>query len=185
MSAPSITVRESRPEDVADIQRIYAHHVDTGTASFEEVPPSVDDMAERRAAVLAFGAPYLVAELNGVVQGYAYAGPFRARSAYRYTVENSIYVEPAAAGNGIGTRLLGALVDLCTDLGYRQMIAVIGGSDNAGSIALHRKLGFTHAGTLNATGLKFGGWVDTVLMQRALGDGAANIPQERPQERRK
>ena len=177
MTGPALTIRDARPGDAADIQRIYAQHVLTGTASFEEIPPSVDDMAERMAAVFDLGAPYLVGEIGGTVQGYAYAGPFRPRVAYRYTVENSIYVDPAATGQGLGTRLLSALIERCEAAGFRQMIAVIGGSDNTASITLHTRLGFTHMGTLNATGLKFGGWVDTVLMQRALGPGDETLPE--------
>jgi phosphinothricin acetyltransferase len=170
-------VRESKPEDVADIQRIYAHHVLHGAASYEEIAPDSAEIAKRRQAVLDIGAPYLVAELNGVVQGYAYAAKFRPRSAYRYTLEHSIYVAPEATGHGIGTRLMTELIERCTALGYRQMIAVIGGSDNLASINLHKRLGFTMAGRLKASGLKFGAWVDTVLMQRALGDGDTTLPE--------
>ena len=172
----TIFVRDSLPEDAADIQRIYAHHVLSGTASFEEVPPDTTEIARRRQAVVDFGAPYLVAELDGKVQGFAYAYTFRARSAYRYTVENSIYVEPAATGHGIGTQLLSELIARCTQQGYRQMIAVIGGDANVASIHLHQRLGFTMAGRLKSTGFKFGAWVDTVLMQRTLGDGDATQP---------
>lgn len=174
---PTITVRDSRPEDEADIQRIYAHHVQSGTASFEESAPDVVEIAHRREAVIAFGAPYIVAELDGQVQGFAYAYKFRPRSAYRHTVENSIYVEPAATGNGIGTALLRALIERCTALGYRQMVAVIGGAGNTASVNLHKRLGFSVAGQLKSTGFKFGDWVDTIFMQRALGEGDETLPE--------
>jgi len=172
----TLIVRDSQSQDVADIQRIYAHHVLHGTASFEEVAPDAAEIAARRQAVVDFGAPYLVAEFNGTVRGFAYAYTFRPRSAYRHPVENSIYVEPAATGNGIGSLLLSRLIERCTALGYRQMIAVIGGQDNAASVRLHRRLGFVPAGQLKSTGVKFGAWLDTVLMQRALGDGDATLP---------
>ena len=175
-SANSIIIRDSRPEDVTDIQRIYAHHVQNGTASFEEVAPDVDTMAERRQAVLDMGAPYIVAQLNGVVHGYAYATAFRPRSAYRYTAENSIYVEPEATGMGIGSQLLSTLIERCTDLGYRQMVAVIGGAQNLASINVHKHYGFEQVGHLKSTGFKFGAWVDTVIMQRALGPGNDTLP---------
>lgn len=173
----TITVRDSRPEDVADIQRIYAHHVQSSTASFEEVPPDLDEIAHRRQTVVHFGAPYIVAELDGKVQGFAYAYKFRPRSAYRHTVENSIYVEPAATGNGVGTKLLTELIERCTTQGYRQMVAVIGGAGNEASINLHKRLGFEIAGQLKSTGFKFGDWVDTIFMQRALGRGDDTLPE--------
>jgi len=175
-SGKQIIIRESRPDDVTDIQRIYAHHVQTGTASFEEVAPDVDTMAQRRQDVLDVGAPYIVAQLNGVVCGYAYATGFRPRSAYRYTAEDSIYVDPQATGMGIGSQLLGALIERCTDLGFRQMVAVIGGAQNVASINVHKRHGFEHAGQLKSTGFKFGAWVDTVIMQRALGPGDDTLP---------
>lgn len=173
---PLITVRDSRPDDTADIQRIYAHHVQSGTASFEEIAPDEAEIATRRQAVLDLGAPYIVAELNGTVQGFAYANRFRPRSAYRHTVEDSIYVEPAATGNGIGTLLLNTLIERCTQLGYRQMVAVIGGAANVASVNLHKRLGFTVMGQLKSTGYKFGAWVDTIIMQRALGEGDSTLP---------
>lgn len=173
----ALVVRDSQPADVADIQRIYAHHVQHGTASYEEIAPDAAEIARRRQAVLDDGAPYLVAERHGVVQGYAYAAKFRTRSAYRYTLEPSIYVAPDATGLGIGTRLMSELIERCTRLGYRQMIAVIGGADNQASIQLHKRMGFTMAGQLKGSGFKFGAWVDTVLMQRALGDGDTTLPE--------
>lgn len=169
-------IRESQPDDLPVLQAIYAHHVLTGLASFEEVPPDVDEMARRRADVLARRLPYLVAEHGGAVVGYAYAGPYRLRPAYRYTVEDSIYVAHDRTGLGAGRALLGELVARCTAAGCRQMIAVIGDSGNAASITLHARQGFAHAGLLAAVGWKFGRWVDSVLMQRALGPGAAQAP---------
>lgn len=174
--APFI-VRDSVEADVPAIQAIYAHHVLHGTASFELAAPDLATMAERRAGLLAQGYPYLVAEdAAGAVAGYAYAGPFRPRIAYRHTVENSIYVDPQRLGQGIGRALLAALVARCEALGFRQMVAVIGDSANAGSIGLHAAQGFAHCGVLKATGFKFGRWVDTVFMQRALGAGDGTLP---------
>ncbi len=162
---------------MADIQSIYAHHVLHGLATFEEVPPSVAEMAERRATVLAAGLPYLAAEVDGRVVGYSYATAFRPRPAYRYTVEDSVYVRDGMAGRGIGVALLGELVRRCETGPWRQMVAVIGDSANAASISLHRRLGFRPAGTLAAVGFKLGRWVDTVQMQRPLGPGSNAPPQ--------
>ncbi len=153
------------------VQRIYAHEVTTGLATFEEVPPTVDEMLARRDAILAAGLPYLVAELDGAAVGYSYATAYRPRPAYRHTAEDSVYVAPEAQGNGVGRALLTELVARCADAGIHQVIAVIGNSGNAGSIALHKSLGFHHVGTLTAVGYKFGRWVDTVLMQRDLTSG--------------
>lgn len=164
-------IRPSTPADLDAATRIYAHHVRTGSASFELEPPGVEEMARRRAALVEKGLPWLVAEADGQVLGYAYAGPYRTRPAYDWTVEDSIYLAPDQCGRGIGTALLTHLLDDCTALGFRQMIAVIGDSANAGSIALHRSLGFQPAGLLKSVGWKFGRWVDSVLMQRALGEG--------------
>ncbi|CAM3498945.1 Phosphinothricin N-acetyltransferase [Bordetella sputigena] len=161
---------------MAWIQAIYAHHVTQGLASFELSPPSVEEMAARRTAVLRNGLPYLVAEIGGCVVGYSYATAYRPRPAYRYTVENSVYVAPDCAARGIGTALLGTLIQRCEEGPWRQMLAVIGNSRNAGSIALHRRMGFEPVGTLKAVGFKFGQWVDTVLMQRPLGEGCTSAP---------
>ena len=158
------------------IAAIYAHHVLHGLASFEEVPPDIAEMSRRRDDFVARALPYLVAERAGRVVGYAYASPYRTRSAYRFTVEDSIYIEHAEVGRGIGRALLSALIERCTALGYRQMVAVIGGSDTWPSIRLHEALGFARVGVLQAIGFKFGGWVDTVLMQRPLGAGASAPP---------
>ncbi|SON55732.1 N-acyltransferase YncA [Hartmannibacter diazotrophicus] len=158
---------------------IYAHHVLHGLASFEEVPPTLGDMVSRRTSVLAAGLPYLVAEMDGAVVGYAYAGPYRPRPAYRYTVENSVYVRDGLGGHGIGSALLGALIAECEKGPWRQMLAVIGNSENAASIGLHQRMGFRHAGTFTSVGFKFGRWVDSVLMQRPLGPGDTTLPDPR------
>ncbi len=165
-------VRDAREEDIAAVQAIYAHHVLHGTASFEEVPPPASEMQRRRAEVLARGLPYLVAEIDGRVAGYSYATPYRTRSAYRFSIENSVYVDHACHRRGIGRALLAELIARCERGDWRQMIAVIGDSAQAASIGLHASFGFRRAGTLQAVGLKFGRWLDTVLMQRALGQGA-------------
>jgi phosphinothricin acetyltransferase len=170
-------LRASTDEDVAAITEIYAHHVRTGLASFELVPPDAEEMARRRQDVVKRGLPYLVAEIEGRVVGYAYAGPYRPRPAYRFTVEDSIYIHPEHTRKGIGRLLLAAVIARCEDQGYRQMVAVIGDSGNASSIGLHLAFGFEHAGALRNVGFKFGRWVDTVLMQRALGPGGAKLPE--------
>jgi len=179
-SRTSVEIRPSRDEDVPRIREIYAHHVMHGLASFEEVPPSVEDMAGRRRDLLARGLPYLVAEADGMVLGYAYAGPYRTRSAYRFTLENSVYIAQDAIGRGVGRRLLSELIERCTALGYRQMIAVIGDSNHKASIGLHEQAGFRRIGTIEAVGFKFGRWVDSVLMQKALGPGATEPPSAEP-----
>jgi phosphinothricin acetyltransferase len=171
-----IALRPAADGDVARITAIYAEHVLTGFASFEVTPPDAPEIARRRADVLARGLPYLVAELAGAVVGYAYAAPYRLRPAYRYTVEDSIYVHRDAFGRGVGRRLLERLIADCTAGGYRQMIAVIGDSGNRASIALHEACGFRRVGLLPSVGFKFGRWVDSVLMQRALGAGDATLP---------
>ena len=165
-------VRDAREEDMAQVQAIYAHHVLYGTASFEEEPPPLAEMVRRRGEVLAKGLPYLVAELDGHIAGYSYATPYRARSAYRFSIENSVYVDHVRHRSGVGRALLTELIGRCERGEWRQMIAVIGDSAQAPSIGLHAALGFRHVGTLQAVGLKFGRWLDTVLMQRALGSGA-------------
>jgi phosphinothricin acetyltransferase len=169
-------VRDAAEADMAAVRAIYAHHGMHGLASFEEVAPGEAEMRERRAGVLALGLPYLVAELEGRVVGYSYAARYRPRSAYRFTVEDSVYVAEGMAGRGIGTALLRELITRCEAGPWRQMLAVIGNSENAGSIALHRRLGFETAGAFRSVGFKFGNWVDSVLMQRALGAGDATLP---------
>jgi phosphinothricin acetyltransferase len=172
-----VEVRDSVEIDLDAIAAIYAHHVMHGLGSFEETPPGREELARRRAEVLGRGLPYLVAaEGAGRVLGYAYAGPYRTRSAYRHSVESSVYVAPDAARRGVGRKLLAALIARCEAAGFRQMIAVIGDSGNAGSIGLHQALGFRRVGTLEAIGWKHGRWVDSVLMQRALGSGDDSPP---------
>jgi L-amino acid N-acyltransferase YncA len=153
---------------MAQVQAIYAHHVLHGAASFDEEPPPLAEMQRRRADVLGRGMPYLVAEIDGRVAGYSYASPYRARPAYRFTLENSVYVDPARPRAGTGRALLAALIARCEAGEWQQMIAVIGDSANAPSIGLHAALGFRRIGTLHAVGFKFGRWIDSVLMQRAL-----------------
>jgi phosphinothricin acetyltransferase len=169
-------VRASRPADLPAITAIYAHHVLRGLASFELTPPDADEMARRRDEVLARGLPHLVAEANGRLAGYAYAAPYRERPAYRYTLEDSVYIHPDCIGRGIGRALLEVLIEACTVAGYRQLIAVIGDSGNAGSIGLHAACGFVRTGLLPGVGFKFGRWVDSVLMQRDLGAGDRTLP---------
>jgi L-amino acid N-acyltransferase YncA len=176
MQGTDCTIRPSRDEDVAAITAIYAHHVLHGVASFEETPPSIEEIARRRGDIVARGLPYLVAERDGRVVGYCYAGPFRPRIGYRYTLEDSIYIDANEVGRGIGRRLLAPLIERCTELGYRQMVAIIGGQETVASIRLHEALGFKHIGVFPAVGFKFGRWVDTVLMQRPLGPGADTPP---------
>lgn len=169
MSAGALVIRESREADIAAIQAIYAEHVLHGTATFEEVPPDSAEMARRREAIVAIGLPYLVAEEGGRIIGYGYAGTYRPRSAYRFTVEDSIYLAPDCTGRGVGSALLGELIARSTALGMRQMIAVIGDSANRASVRVHERHGFQLTGVLTNVGLKFGRWLDTVIMQRSLG----------------
>lgn len=161
-------IRDATAGDIPAIQAIYAHHVLHGLASFEEIPPGGDEMRARFEAVRAAGKPYIVAELDGAVAGYGYASAYRARSAYRFTVENSIYIDERLRARGVGTALLRALVERCRAGPWRQMLAVIGDSANAASIALHRKAGFREVGVLRRVGYKHGRWVDSVLMQLEL-----------------
>jgi phosphinothricin acetyltransferase len=174
----SPSLRDSRAEDIPAIARIYGHWVRHGLASFELEPPEAAEVARRRAAILDGGYPYVVAEdpVSGRLLGYAYAGPYRTRPAYRFAVENSIYVAPDAGRGGVGQALLAALVARCEAAGFRLMVAVIGDSGNAASIGLHARCGFRHAGLLPAIGWKHGRWVDSVLMTRPLGEGAATPP---------
>lgn len=167
-------IRPSAEADLPAIAAIYGHYVLTSLATFELAPPEVAEMARRRQSLLDKGLPWLVAERAGQVVGYAYAGPYRPRPAYDWTVEDSIYIRHDCAGQGLGRALLEPLIAQVTAMGYRQMVAVIGGGgDNPGSVALHRVCGFRPVGVLDAVGWKFGRWVDSVLMQRALGAGAA------------
>lgn len=175
-SAAPLAVRDAEPADMAAVQAIYAHHVLHGRATFEEVPPTLDELLRRRQAVLAAGLPYLVADLGGRIAGYCYAVPYRPRPAYRHTIEDSVYVAHDQAGRGIGRALLGTLVQRCEVGPWRQLLAVVGNSGNAGSLALHAALGFERIGVLRSVGFKLGQWTDTVLMQRALGPGDAEPP---------
>jgi L-amino acid N-acyltransferase YncA len=170
------SIRPATPDDIAAITRIYAHAVMHGTASFEIEPPSEAEMARRQRDLSDGGYPFLVAELDGTIAGYAYAGPYRSRPAYRWSVEDSVYVDPQAHRRGVGRLLLAALIEAAERSGFRQMIAVIGDSAQAPSIALHRALGFRMVGTLEKVGYKNGRWLDSVLMQRALGTGGATPP---------
>ena len=170
------TLRDSTSGDAEAIAAIYAHHVRFGLGTFEETPPSVDEIRLRHEGILALGLPFLVATASERIVGYAYAGPYRTRSAYRYTLEDSIYVATEAARRGVGRALLARLIERCDALGYRQMVAVIGDSDNQASIRLHVALGFERVGIQPAVGFKHGRWVDSILMQRTLGAGAATLP---------
>ncbi|WP_119273057.1 GNAT family N-acetyltransferase [Taklimakanibacter deserti] len=168
----SFSLRPATEADMPGVQRIYGDHVATGLASFEEAPPSVDDMRARFRSLKSGAFPYIVAERKAEIVGYAYAGPYRTRSAYRFTIENSVYVDRHAAGEGIGRALLSQLIQDCEKGPWRQMIAIIGNSGNRASIALHESLGFHMVGTLREVGFKHEQWVDTVLMQRALNTKA-------------
>jgi phosphinothricin acetyltransferase len=172
----SFVIRPSRETDIPAIAAIYAHAVTHGTASFELEPPSDAEMARRRDAILDGGYPYLVAERGDELLGYAYAGPYRTRLAYRSTVEDSVYVAPLAQGQGVGRTLLVALIEQCEALDFRLMVAVIGDEDSHGSIALHKSLGFEPVGILKGIGYKHGRWLSTVLMQRPLGRGTSAPP---------
>lgn len=169
-------IRQAGPADLPEIQAIYGHHVLHGTGSFEEVPPSLEEMTERFAKVRDHGWSWLVAADASGVLGYGYYTDFRPRSAYRFTVEDSIYVREDVRGQGVGKALVRRLIEDAEGAGMRQMIAVIGDSANVGSIGVHASLGFVMAGTMRAVGLKFGRWLDVVTMQRALGRGAADVP---------
>jgi L-amino acid N-acyltransferase YncA len=177
-----ITIRAAGRGDIPAITRIYEHAVKYGTATFEIVAPDEAEMARRQAALLAGRYPYLVATERGEIAGYAYAGPYRARPAYHWSVEDSIYIAPDLQGRGIGRLLLDRLVADSEQRGFRQMIAVIGDSAQAASIALHASAGFTNIGTLRSVGFKLGRWLDTVLMQRGLGSADATPPATSPQQ---
>jgi L-amino acid N-acyltransferase YncA len=173
---PDTVIRAASPADLAAITGIYDEAVRFGTATFELDPPDLAEMTRRFEMLAAGGFPYLVASEGAAVLGYAYAGPHRPRPAYRFTVENSIYLAPAAQRRGIGGQLLASLIEACEAKGFRQIIAVIGDSANAGSVAVHRNAGFRMIGTHPDVGFKFGRWLDTVSMQRALGEGAGTLP---------
>jgi len=169
-------IDNARPEDIPAITKIYADAVLNGMASFEWEAPDEDEMLRRYQLLIENQYPYLVARLQDKIAGYAYAGPFHTRIGYKWSVENTIYVDPAHQGLGIGTLFLEQLINICTENNFRQMVAVIGDSANKGSIRLHEKCGFIHAGSLKDVGRKHGVWLDSVLMQRPLGSGSSNSP---------
>ena len=179
-----VRVRLATEQDMAAIQEIYAHYVLLTTASFEEEPPTVAEMTARWQRVASRGLPYLVATKGKRVVGYAYASPFRERSGYRYTIEDSVYVAEDFRGRDVGNELMTELIERCIALGFRQMIAVIGDSTNASSLALHSRHGFFVVGALSSTCFKFGRWVDAVLMQRILGVGDDSLPPKNPGKRK-
>jgi phosphinothricin acetyltransferase len=173
------TIRSATVADIPAITAIYRPAVLTGTASFEAEPPGEEEMLRRFKAIVDAGYPYFVAEMEGRVAGYAYAGPYRTRPAYRFTVENSIYIAPDVQGKGVGRLLLAAVIDACTKRGFRLMVAVIGDTANTASLTLHRRAGFTFCGTIHSVGYKFGRWLDSVIMQLPLGEGDRSAPVER------
>ena len=173
-------IRPARVDDIPEIQAIYAHHVLHGAGTFEETPPSIEEMTARHQAIVSRGWSYIVATDPSGVIGYAYFSQIRDRSAYRFCAENSIYVRDDVRGQGVGKALVQTLLQEAESAGFRQMIAVIGDSDNVGSIGVHASLGFQRVGVLRASGFKFNRWVDTVYMQRALGRGDSDIPAEEP-----
>lgn len=173
-----VRIRPARPADLPEITAIYSHAVLTGTASYEYDPPTLEEMTKRFEAIAASGFPYLVAHIDGRVLGYAYASHFRTRPAYRFMVEDSIYIAPDAQGQGLGTLLLGELLARCEAQGFRQMMAVIGDcAVNLASARLHAAMGFVECGRIKGSGFKFGRWCDTLLMQRALNGGADTLPE--------
>ncbi len=176
----NLIIRDAEPEDFERITEIYGHHVLHGLASFEERAPEIAELTSRWQHVRERGLPYLVADVDGRVEGFAYAGAYRTRPAYRFTVEDTIYIAPEVVGKGAGSALLSELIKRVTALGYRQMIAVIGDSANVASIGLHARLGFRVAGTLQSAGFKMGRWVDSVIMQRGLGEGDSDTPEGNP-----
>jgi phosphinothricin acetyltransferase len=171
-----VRIRPAVPGDLAAVQAIYAHHVLNGLATFEEEPPPLDELKRRYGEVTERGLPWLVAEYGDAIAGYGYCAPYRARSAYRYALEDSVYVRHDMQRRGVGRALLDELVQRCEAAGYRQIVAVIGDSAHAASINLHAAAGFVRVGTLRSVGFKFGRWVDSVLMQRALGPGDGRPP---------
>ena len=173
---PSVTIRPATPADIPAITRIYEHAVRHGTASFELEAPDEAEMLRRMRALVDDGFPYIAAEVDGLLAGYAYAGPYRPRRAYRFSVEDSIYIDPGAQRRGVGRALLEHLIEACELRGFRQMVAVIGDSAQTPSIELHRAAGFRMVGAVENVGYKFDRWLDSVVMQRALGPGATTQP---------
>ncbi|MBL8645030.1 MAG: N-acetyltransferase [Rhodospirillaceae bacterium] len=184
-SSPKVRIRVADIDDVPAIQEIYAHYVINSTSSFEEDAPTVAEMTARWQKLKMLGMPFLVATIGKRIAGYAYGGPFRERSAYRYTIEDSIYIAPDMLGRGVGNALMNELIKRCTNLGFRQMIAVIGDSTNAASLAIHSRHGFRVIGALSSSGFKFGNWADAVLMQRPLGEGDSTTPPAAPGRRKR
>lgn len=172
----TVSIRPATPADIPAITRIYAHAVEHGTASFELTPPDEAEITRRMNDLMGNGFPYLTADSDGALAGYAYAGPYRARPAYRFTVEDSVYIARDRQGRGVGRALLAALIEASAARGFRQMIAVIGDSGQSASVALHASLGFAYVGTFPNVGFKFDRWLDSVLMQRALGPGSTSKP---------
>jgi len=171
------TIAEASRAHIASIASIYAHYVAESTATFETTPPTESEMLNRWRSISDANMPFLVAlDSGGDVAGYAYAGPFKPRAAYAYTVENSVYLDPGQTGRGVGKLLLNTLIERCEQLGLRQMVAVIGGADNTASIALHNACGFEPSGSFQAAGWKFDRWIDVMFMQRALGPGRSTPP---------
>jgi phosphinothricin acetyltransferase len=175
-----LQVESARDQDVPEIQAIYAHHVLTGTGTFEEAPPSIEELERRRAAGLQSGYAWLVARDETGVLGYGYYGAFRQRSAYNWTVEDSVYVREDVRGMGVGKAIVAGLIEDAEAQGFRQMLALIGDSENIGSIGMHMSLGFQRAGTMRTCGVKFGRWLDVVIMQRPLGIGCGDVPAALP-----
>ena len=174
--ASTLLIRPASLEDMAAVQAIYAYHVLHSTATFEQSPPNEQEMRRRFTQVQELGLPWLVAQLDGQIVGYAYATSYRSRPAYRFTVENAIYLAQGQIGKGLGQALLEQVVMECEKGPWRQMVAIIAGHDSRGSIALHRSLGFAHVGTQPAVGYKFQQWIDVVIMQRSLGEGSHSLP---------
>ncbi|WP_420546895.1 GNAT family N-acetyltransferase [Curvivirga sp.] len=172
------SIRPTELSDIPAITEIYAHHVAYGSASFEEEPPSAEEMTRRYNLIQSKNQPYYVVESNkGEIMGYCYAGSFRERNAYRFTIETTLYLKPGAEGHGLGGLMLDTLIEECSKRGYRQMVAVIGDSANAGSIGVHKSRGFNMIGTMPGTGFKHGRWVDTVMMQRPVNGGDLTLPE--------
>jgi L-amino acid N-acyltransferase YncA len=176
IARPELIVRDATAQDMPAIQRIYSFYVLNSLATFEEAPPSIEELANRRATIVGAGLTYIAAELDGIVVGYAYASPYRSRAAYLHTIEDSVYVTHELAGKGIGRALLGTLISRCEAGHWRQCVAVIGDGQSAASVALHERLGFRRVGVLVSVGFKLGRWVDTIVMQRALGGGNSSLP---------
>ena len=179
MEKNATQLRDVHRDDMEKVAEIYAHYVLNTVITFEIDPPDAVEMARRAAEIKAHGLPFLVAEsATGEVLGYAYASPFRARHAYRYTLEDTVYLDPAATGKGLGKLLLSDVIDRCTEAGFRQMLGIVAGHDNAASIKLHKSLGFKQVGQAQAVGQKLGQWIDTTYLQRPLGLGATEPPIE-------